>query len=70
MRRRDVLRAAPALAGGALLAQNPAVERARNGSAPLKITKVESFVVRTPNATGTPVAAETCATPLAASAAT
>jgi len=50
MRRRDIFRAAPAFAaGGALLAQNPAVQKARNGSASLKITQVEAVVVRTPN---------------------
>src|SRR6185312_8294341 len=50
MRRRDIFRAAPAFAaGGALLAQNPAIQKARNGSAPLKITQVEAVVVRTPN---------------------
>lgn len=57
MRRRDLLKLAPALAPclgmPALMAQstsqNPAVSRARNGTSPLRIVKVEAFVVRTPN---------------------
>jgi D-arabinonate dehydratase/D-galactarolactone cycloisomerase len=49
MRRRDLLKLSPALAGSTLLAQNAAVTRSRIGVSPLKIVKVEAFVVRTPN---------------------
>ncbi len=49
MRRRDLLKLSPALAGAPLLSQNEAVAQSRKGTSPLKITRVEAFVIRTPN---------------------
>jgi D-galactarolactone cycloisomerase len=54
MKRRDWIKAGGALALAAssemssLLAQPPAVARSRAGTGPLKITKIEPFVIRTP----------------------
>ena len=57
MNRRNFLRTGAVLAANPALAQT--VERSRTGSGPLKITKVEAFVIRTP---GGPVAPESLVT--------
>ena len=46
MNRRNFLQSGAAFAANPVLAQT--VERSRTGSGPLKITKVEAFVIRTP----------------------
>jgi D-galactarolactone cycloisomerase len=57
MNRRNFLRTGAVLAANPVLAQT--VERSRTGSGPLKITKVEAFVIRTP---GGPVVPESLVT--------
>jgi D-galactarolactone cycloisomerase len=53
MQRRNLLKIAPALFGASLYQRNAeaqkTIERSRAGTSPLKITSVESFVVRSPN---------------------
>lgn len=49
MTRRDLFNLTPLLAAPSLLAQNTSVASARRGRSPLRIVKVEAFVVRTPN---------------------
>ena len=50
MNRRSLLKLAPAAAGTSLLAEaQNSIERSRRGTSPLKITKVEALVIRSPN---------------------
>src|ERR1700736_2312699 len=49
MKRRNLLKFGSLFSLSPMLAQTPEIQRARKGTSPLKITKVEAFVIRTLN---------------------